>query len=426
MSGTQEPASDGKLSSTWSGMSRQNSLSSLPETECEWTPVAAQSSEVTALEDPALREHGFIEIQPTPELAAVAGVLPPHVPPPPPQPPALYAGTAGSSFPPAQIEQEAVSLFFQVAYLGGIEVRIGPDFNAPRTGLVLPQGEVFATSQQMPGMDGRIYLCLADGQGWVFDDSNLMPEDPSIVPLQYVGLPAPSPLTMPSAFESELVVHHGLDLPYPDVVLPPVLPVAPAPCGELLASTPVGMTDMSPMLSPACASSAPPAEVAMAAAPMAAASMATPVSPPVAIPVAPQEAPPMAAPVSWFRVAYLGGINLRCAPAYDAPLTGVTLPQNETFPVCEELPSADGRVYLCLCDGRGWAFDDSALLPHDPCVKRGQWTQPQIDSQNMVNPYPTRRNRAYPQPRGKRGGKRCAKRAPAPTAAAAPGPGAKA
>merc|ERR1719183_661728 len=81
-------------------------------------------------------------------------------------------------------------------------------------------------------------------------------------------------------------------------------------------------------------------------------------------------------PMSWYRVAYLGGIMLRCSPSVDAPWTGVTLPQMEVFAVAEELPSIDGRIYLRLCDGRGWAFDDSALMPHDPSVKRGSWMAP--------------------------------------------------
>merc|ERR1712072_868202 len=81
-------------------------------------------------------------------------------------------------------------------------------------------------------------------------------------------------------------------------------------------------------------------------------------------------------PISWFRVAYLGGIQLRCTPSIDAPLTGITLAQNETFPVAEEILSADGRLYLRLADGRGWAFDDTNLMPHDPSVKRGHWVSP--------------------------------------------------
>ena len=48
--------------------------------------------------------------------------------------------------------------------------------------------------------------------------------------------------------------------------------------------------------------------------------------------------------------------------------------QNATFAASEELPQPDGRVYLRLADGRGWAFDDRALYPHDPVVVRGFWS----------------------------------------------------
>jgi hypothetical protein len=44
------------------------------------------------------------------------------------------------------------------------------------------------------------------------------------------------------------------------------------------------------------------------------------------------------------------------------------LHQNEMFAVSERIQGMDGRIYLLLSDGRGWAFDDSALMPHDPSV----------------------------------------------------------
>merc|ERR1719272_482645 len=81
----------------------------------------------------------------------------------------------------------------------------------------------------------------------------------------------------------------------------------------------------------------------------------------------------MSQPLCWYRVSYLGGVMLRCGPFIEAPLSGVTLSQMEVFAVAEEVIGQDGRVYLRLCDGRGWAFDDSALMPHDPSVKRGKW-----------------------------------------------------
>eukprot|EP00913_Durusdinium_trenchii_P026110 g24493.t1 len=88
----------------------------------------------------------------------------------------------------------------------------------------------------------------------------------------------------------------------------------------------------------------------------------------------------------WYRVAFLGGIDLRRGPHIDAPRVGITLGQNATFAASEDggpgdggtlsrsLPQPDGRVYLRLADGRGWAFDDSALYPHDPVVIRGFWS----------------------------------------------------
>mmetsp|Transcript_123245 Transcript_123245/g.356043 ORF Transcript_123245/g.356043 Transcript_123245/m.356043 type:complete len:187 (-) Transcript_123245:254-814(-) len=76
---------------------------------------------------------------------------------------------------------------------------------------------------------------------------------------------------------------------------------------------------------------------------------------------------------AWYRVAFVGGVDLRHGPSVEAPRTGEMLCQNATFAAAEELMGADGRVYLRLADGRGWAFDDSSLFPHDPSVVRGFW-----------------------------------------------------
>lgn len=77
--------------------------------------------------------------------------------------------------------------------------------------------------------------------------------------------------------------------------------------------------------------------------------------------------------IAWYRVAFAGGIALRSGPCVDSARTGCMLYQNETFAVSETLNGLDGRVYLLLADGRGWVFDDSALMPHDPSVVRGRW-----------------------------------------------------
>lgn len=47
--------------------------------------------------------------------------------------------------------------------------------------MILQRGTVFAVSESLMGYDGRVYLRLADGRGWVFDDTALIPEDPSVV-----------------------------------------------------------------------------------------------------------------------------------------------------------------------------------------------------------------------------------------------------
>merc|ERR1719491_111639 len=75
----------------------------------------------------------------------------------------------------------------------------------------------------------------------------------------------------------------------------------------------------------------------------------------------------------WYRVAFVGGVDLRHGPSVEAPRTGEMLCQNATLASAEEILGADQRVYLKLADGRGWAFDDSALFPHDPSVVRGFW-----------------------------------------------------
>jgi len=77
--------------------------------------------------------------------------------------------------------------------------------------------------------------------------------------------------------------------------------------------------------------------------------------------------------LSWFIVSFVGSLGvvfLRHGPDINARCTGFTLLKNEVFSVCQEIASPDGRIYLCLADGRGWAFDDSALAPEDPSVVR--------------------------------------------------------
>lgn len=62
----------------------------------------------------------------------------------------------------------------------GLAVRAGPDVSAARIGRVLRRGDIFEASVAAPGVDGRLYLKLAGQRGWVFDDSQVDPMDPSV------------------------------------------------------------------------------------------------------------------------------------------------------------------------------------------------------------------------------------------------------
>eukprot|EP00746_Dinoflagellata_sp_MGD_P141361 gnl/MRDRNA2_/MRDRNA2_74480_c0_seq2.p1 gnl/MRDRNA2_/MRDRNA2_74480_c0~~gnl/MRDRNA2_/MRDRNA2_74480_c0_seq2.p1 ORF type:complete len:402 (-),score=54.38 gnl/MRDRNA2_/MRDRNA2_74480_c0_seq2:260-1297(-) len=72
--------------------------------------------------------------------------------------------------------------------------------------------------------------------------------------------------------------------------------------------------------------------------------------------------------VTWFGVACDEGLLMRYAPYFEAQWTGEILHKNEIFSVDQEIMGEGGRVYLRLTDGRGWAFDDSALAPQSPSV----------------------------------------------------------
>jgi hypothetical protein len=355
MADEREGQDDARQSSSGGGLSRGNSLTSLPETEFD-------------LQTNAIAPDTGVQVCP-PEFVF-------HE---------MHDAIGGWEFPLAPIVS-----YFTVTFLGGIEIRVGPHVDAPHTGLILSQNDMFSVSEEVLGNDGRIYLRLADGSGWVFDDAALFPHDPSVVRCLYtLPVPAapcipPNPIAPTPEVQAQqtLITFQGKVIPPAPAAPPPLLP-----SGELLASTPLPVASTSPagLLGEESTSSV-------------------------------LSAPP----INWFRVAYLGGIQVRCAPSIEAPCTGVVLPQNETFPVCEEIPGADGRTYLRLCDGRGWVFDDTALMPHDPSVRRGHWLatnpglpqqhyQPRVLGEVQVATLPLRQGRLRPQPRGKRGGKKLSK-----------------
>lgn len=108
--------------------------------------------------------------------------------------------------------------------------------------------------------------------------------------------------------------------------------------------------------------------------------------------------PPASQPIiAWYRVSFAGGIALRCGPSVDAARTGGMLYQNQTFAVSESFQGLDGRIYLLLADGRGWAFDDAALMPHDPSVVRGRWQAAPVMPDTAAIPYPAMPYTAPPE-----------------------------
>jgi len=108
--------------------------------------------------------------------------------------------------------------WYCVAFISGIDIRADPHVDGRRTGVILRRGVVFAVSESLMGYDGRVYLRLADGRGWAFDDTVLIPEDPSVVKVSpdARGLLATVPLaTTPLA-------SHYTDLQYTQPVVSPI------------------------------------------------------------------------------------------------------------------------------------------------------------------------------------------------------------
>lgn len=108
--------------------------------------------------------------------------------------------------------------WYCVAFISGIDIRADPHVDGRRTGVILQCGVVFAVSESLIGYDGRVYLRLADGRGWAFDDTALIPEDPSVVKVSpdAGGLLATVPLATPP------VASHYTDLQYAQPAASPI------------------------------------------------------------------------------------------------------------------------------------------------------------------------------------------------------------
>jgi len=91
---------------------------------------------------------------------------------------------------------------------------------------------------------------------------------------------------------------------------------------------------------------------------------------------------PEPCPNVWYRVAHLAGLPVYAGPNLASFHTGALLHHNEIFAVSQEIPTQEGMVCLRLADGRGFVFDDSAILPQSPSVIRGSWMA--VDPQSTV------------------------------------------
>jgi len=133
--------------------------------------------------------------------------------------------------------------WYCVAFISGIDIRCDPHVDGRRTGVILPRGAVFAVSESIMGYDGRVYLRLADGRGWVFDDTALIPEDPSVVkvvPPDSRGFLATVPLatTPMQSHHQELQYTHS-------TLMPPGQGFAPYHTGHIVPPCPLFDADLS-------------------------------------------------------------------------------------------------------------------------------------------------------------------------------------
>lgn len=110
----------------------------------------------------------------------------------------------------------------------------------------------------------------------------------------------------------------------------------------------------------------------------------------------PPSGPPQINTNKYYRVAFRGGVDLLMEPTFGAMCTGVTLKHNDVIQVCQQILRDDGLVFLRLADGRGWAFDDSALNPEDPSVVQGHWAPVQGQVAVPQPPQPCYRTRMEP------------------------------
>jgi len=92
---------------------------------------------------------------------------------------------------------------YRVCCRTGIHLSSGPGHEFDRASAELQYGEQFAATATFPGPDQRLYLRLADGRGWAYDDAQVLPDDPSVelIMEQAGSLPLRSPPDEPPSEE---------------------------------------------------------------------------------------------------------------------------------------------------------------------------------------------------------------------------------
>lgn len=112
------------------------------------------------------------------------------------------------------LQSQRSTTMYRVSNSAGVEIRTGPSFEAPMTDAALYCNEIFAVSEEVIASDGRIYLLLADGRGWVFDDSCLNSKSPSVVRGQWIPV---TPAAMTSMVSPASTLWEPMEEPMTDV-----------------------------------------------------------------------------------------------------------------------------------------------------------------------------------------------------------------
>jgi len=119
--------------------------------------------------------------------------------------------------------------WYRVAFRGGIDLREQADFESKKVGITLRFNETFAVNEIVHSTnpeDKRVYLRLADGHGWAFDDSAVYPSDPSVMrghwqpvaqpPTPVAAAPPPAMPIQPAIADPYCNTSYGYQaMPYP-------------------------------------------------------------------------------------------------------------------------------------------------------------------------------------------------------------------